>query len=73
MLMDINMPGMDGVGCAEKIFDLNPDAKIAFISGFEISGLDEFGDRIKDSIQTFLTKPVELADLSTALTRMLQE
>jgi len=72
VLMDINMPEMDGVNCAEKIFDLNPDAKIAFISGYEISGLDEFGDRIKDSIQTFLTKPVELADLSTALSHMLQ-
>ncbi len=72
VLMDINMPEMDGVNCAEKIFDLNPDAKIAFISGYEITGSDEFGDRIKDSIQTFLTKPVELADLSTALTHMLQ-
>ena len=72
VLMDINMPEMDGVNCAEKIFDLNPDAKIAFISGYEITGSDEFGDRTKDSIQTFLTKPVELADLSTALTHMLQ-
>ncbi len=72
VLMDINMPEMDGVNCAEKIFDLNPDAKIAFISGYEINGLDEFGDRIKNSIQTFLIKPVELAELSTALTRMLQ-
>ena len=72
VLMDINMPEMDGINCAEKIFDLNPDAKIAFISGYEINGLDEFGDRIKDCIQTFLIKPVALADLSTALTRMLQ-
>jgi two-component system response regulator AlgR len=72
VLMDINMPEMDGVNCAEKLFDLDPKAKIAFISGYEINGLDEFGDRIKDSIQTFLIKPVELAELSTTLTRMLQ-
>jgi signal transduction histidine kinase/CheY-like chemotaxis protein len=72
VLMDINMPEMDGANCAEKIFDLNPDAKIAFITGYEINGLDEFGDRIKDSVQTFLTKLVELAHLSTALTRLLQ-
>ena len=71
VLMDINMPEMDGANCAEKIFDLNPDAKIAFITGYEIEGLDEFGDRIKDSVKTFLTKPVELADLSSALSRML--
>jgi YesN/AraC family two-component response regulator len=73
VLMDISMPEMDGVNCAEKILDLNPDAKIAFLSGFGIEGLDEIGDRIKASIKTFLTKPVELADLSTALSRMLQE
>jgi len=73
VLMDISMPEMDGVNCAEKIFELNPDAKIAFLSGFGIEGLDEISDRIKSSVKTFLTKPVELADLSTALTRMLQK
>ena len=73
VLMDINMPEMDGVNCAEKIFDLNPDAKIAFLSGYGIESMDEFADRIKTSpIKTFLTKPVELADLSTALSRLLQ-
>ena len=72
VLMDINMPEMDGANCAGKILDLNPDAKIAFISGCEIEGPDEFGERIKDSVKTFLTKPVELADLSAALARMLQ-
>ena len=72
VLMDINMPEMDGVNCAEKILDLNPNARIAFISGYEINGLDEFGDRIKDSIKSFLIKPVELVDLSSTLTRMLQ-
>jgi PAS domain S-box-containing protein len=72
VLMDINMPEMDGVNCAEEIFDINPDAKIAFITGYEVEGLDEFGDRIKNSVKTFLTKPVELADLSSALSRMLK-
>jgi YesN/AraC family two-component response regulator len=74
VLMDIKMPEMNGLSCAEKIFDLNPDAKIAFLSGYGIESMDEFAGRIKTSpIKTFLTKPVELADLSTALTRMLQE
>jgi CheY-like chemotaxis protein len=73
VLMDINMPEMDGISCAEKIFDLNPDAKLAFISGYEIEGLDEFSDRIKAAIQNFLTKPVELADLSALLSRMLPQ
>ena len=73
VLMDINMPEMDGVNCAEKILDLNAAAKIAFITGYEAGSLDEFGDRIKNTVTTFLTKPVELADLSATLTRMLQQ
>jgi two-component system cell cycle sensor histidine kinase/response regulator CckA len=73
VLMDINMPEMDGANCAEKIFDLNPDAKIAFVTGYEINNRDDFSDRIRASIKTFLIKPVGLAELSTALTRMLQE
>jgi signal transduction histidine kinase/DNA-binding response OmpR family regulator len=72
VLMDINMPEMDGANCAEKILDINPDAKIAFITGYQVEGLDEFGERIKNSVKTFLTKPVELADLSATLSQMLQ-
>jgi two-component system response regulator AlgR len=72
VLMDINMPEMDGVNCAEKILEFNPDARIAFITGYEVEGLDGFSDRIKNSVKTFMTKPVELADLSTTLSRMLR-
>jgi CheY-like chemotaxis protein len=72
VLMDINMPEMDGVNCAEKILDLNSAAKIAFITGVEVDNLDEFNDHIKNAVTTFLTKPVDLADLSAALARMLQ-
>jgi CheY-like chemotaxis protein len=72
VLMDISMPEMDGINCAEKILDFNPEAKIAFITGYEVGGLDGFSDRIKNSVKTFLTKPVELADLSSTLARMLQ-
>ena len=53
---------------------LKKDAKIAFLSGYGIDAMDEFTDRIKASpIKDFLTKPVELADLSTTLTRMLKQ
>jgi PAS domain S-box-containing protein len=72
VLLDISMPEMDGVNCAEKILNLNPIAKIAFITGYEVGNLDDFGDRIKNAVTTCLTKPVELADLSATLSRMLQ-
>ena len=70
--LDISMPEMDGVNCAQKILDLNPIAKIAFITGYEVGNLNDFSDRIKEAIKTYLTKPVELADLSAALSRMLK-
>ncbi len=73
VLMDINMPEMDGANCAEKILDLNPAARIAFITGYEAESMEEFGDRINNAVTTFLTKPVGLADLSTTLSRMLHD
>jgi two-component system response regulator AlgR len=72
VLLDISMPEMDGVNCAQKILDLNPIAKIAFITGYEVGNLDGFSDRIKEAVTTYLTKPVELADLSAALSRLLK-
>ena len=73
VLLDINMPEMDGGSCAEKILDLNPDARIAFVTGYEVTSLNEFGDRVKNAVSTFLTKPVELANLSSTLSQMLKQ
>jgi CheY-like chemotaxis protein len=65
VLMDINMPGMDGITCAEKIKDFDPDAKIAIISGYE----ENYGIDVskKSLIAGYLTKPISLKDLSAFL------
>ena len=65
VLMDINMPGMDGITCAEKIIEFDADAKIAIISGYEENyGIDESK---RSLIAGYLTKPISLKDLSSFL------
>ena len=71
VLLDINMPEMDGFTCAEKILDLDAGANIAFVSGYEMNGLDGLKDRVKASIKGYLTKPVDLATLSGFLEQIL--
>ncbi|UCE55590.1 MAG: response regulator [Desulfobacterales bacterium] len=71
VLLDINMPEMGGFICAEKLLDIDPAAKIAFISGYEMNGLDGLKDRVKDSIRGYLTKPAALPELSSLLYQVL--
>ena len=71
VLLDINMPEMDGFTCADKLLDLDADAKIAFISGYEMNGLDGLKEKIKASIKGYLTKPVDLPTLSNFLEQLL--
>jgi two-component system cell cycle sensor histidine kinase/response regulator CckA len=71
VLLDINMPEMDGFTCAEKLMDLDPAAKIVFVSGYEMDGLDGLKNGVKEAIKGYLTKPVELGQLSTFLEQLL--
>jgi PAS domain S-box-containing protein len=71
VLLDINMPEMDGFTCADKLLDMDPAAKIAFISGYEMNGLDGLKEKVKASIKGYLTKPVDLPTLSTFLEQLL--
>ena len=71
VLLDINMPEMDGFTCADKLLDMDPMAKIAFISGYEMNGLDGLKEKVKASIRGYLTKPVDLPTLSNFLEQLL--
>jgi PAS domain S-box-containing protein len=71
VLLDINMPEMDGFTCADKLLDLDTDARIAFISGYEMNGLDGLKEKVKASIKGYLTKPVDLPTLSNFLEQLL--
>jgi PAS domain S-box-containing protein len=71
VLLDINMPVMDGFTFAEKLLKIDVDARIAFLSGYEMNGLDGLKDVVKNSIKGYLTKPVDLSTLSGFLEKLL--
>ncbi len=73
VLMDINMPEMDGITCIEKILNHDPNANISIFSGYEEEGIEGMSQRAKDSIIDFLAKPVGLEALSNLLAKMLKE
>jgi len=73
VLMDINMPEMDGITCIQKILDYDPGANISIISGYEIDSINGLSQQAKNSIKHYVAKPVALADLSILLGKMLKE
>ena len=73
VLMDINMPEMDGVACIEEILNYDPGANISIISGYEEEGVDGLSDTVRESIKDFRAKPLGLGDLSELLAGMLKE
>jgi signal transduction histidine kinase len=70
VLMDINMPEMDGTACIEEILNYDPNAKISIISGYELDGINGLGKKTKESIIDYLSKPIGLGDLSALLAKM---
>ena len=73
VLMDINMPEMDGVACIEEIFNYDPAANIAIISGYEEEGIDGLSEAVRKRIKDYRAKPLGLTDLSELLAAMLKE
>jgi PAS domain S-box-containing protein len=72
VLLDRNMPEMDGVTCTEKILEQDPEAKIVMLSGYEEDGSDGIHDKAKSSIKGYLVKPFDMRKLSLLLSRLLQ-
>ena len=63
-LLDIDMPGMNGLQLAEKIKTISPDTKIVFVTGYSDYAVDAF--KIKAS--GYLLKPVTKEDLAREIT-----
>jgi len=71
VLMDRNMPEIDGIACAEMILEYDPKAKIVIISGYDINGPDGVEKHKRGMIKGYLTKPVDTGELSNLLHELL--
>ncbi|MCP4688885.1 MAG: transporter substrate-binding domain-containing protein [Desulfobacterales bacterium] len=67
VLLDRNMPGMDGRTCARKLFEYDPNAKIIMISGYDSRDAPGVDEGLGGAIQGYLIKPIELGELSALL------
>jgi PAS domain S-box-containing protein len=73
VLLDRNMPEMDGISCGEKIMEYDPGAKIVIISGYDEHGPVALDDERRKFIKGYLTKPIDMNKLSTILAQLLQK
>jgi signal transduction histidine kinase/ActR/RegA family two-component response regulator len=72
VLMDRVMPDMDGSACIEKIVEMDPNANIVIISGYNDSGPDGIDQKIKRLVKGYLTKPFKAHELSDVISRALE-
>ena len=72
VLIDRNMPEMDGIQCIENLIKLDNDAKIIIISGYESDGSNGISDDIRRSIKGYLTKPCNAIELSNMVFNVLE-
>jgi nitrogen-specific signal transduction histidine kinase len=71
VLMDRNMPYMDGNTCAAKIIEKDPDANIILVSGYDEKGPNGLDPVTKELIKGYLTKPLDAGELMRILMRLL--
>jgi len=67
VLMDRNMPCMNGVEAARQVLEFDPEAKVVLLSGFDASGYDGIEPRLLKQIKAYLTKPIQIKELSQIL------
>jgi CheY-like chemotaxis protein len=73
VLLDRNMPEMDGITCARKILEDDPEARIILISGYEETGPTGIDDKTKSFIKGYLSKPIDVQSLTSLLARVIND
>lgn len=71
VLLDVRMPGMDGVEALRRIKEINRDAEVIIISGH--GDMDMAIKCLRMEASNFLTKPVSEEILSLSIKRSLEK
>jgi len=71
VLLDVRMPGMDGIEVLSRIKEANPDTEVVIITGH--GDLDMAVECLRKEASNFLTKPVDDEILSLSLKRSLEK
>jgi DNA-binding response OmpR family regulator len=69
-VLDIRMPGLDGVEVMERALQINPDLAIIFLTGH--ASLESAIAAVKADAVDYLLKPVSVRDLASAVARSLE-
>ena len=65
VILDINMPIVDGLSVAKKIKSIDEDTKIVMLTAF--SEKEHFLDAIKIQVTDYLIKPIKISELESTL------
>lgn len=65
VILDINMPIIDGLTVAKKIKDIDNDVKIIMLTA--LSEKEQFLDAIKIQVNDYLIKPIKIEDLENTI------
>jgi DNA-binding NtrC family response regulator len=66
-VVDLNLPGMDGLAFCEQLATLKPHTQMIILTGF--GDLDAARKAIRLQVVDFLTKPCSMDDLENAINR----
>lgn len=69
VIIDLNMPGMDGFTLLDKLKEVNPSIKTVIVSAY--SDMRTFRQAMNKGAFDFITKPVDFTDLEDVMMRSL--
>jgi len=70
VILDINMPVMDGKAAYEKMVEMKPDLKVLVASGYTLNGQAE--ELLQKGAHGFIQKPYSLEDIAAKITQVLK-
>lgn len=71
VLADINMPNMDGLSLAREIKAVNPEIRVAIITGYDY--FDYAVSALKAGVDDYLLKPVSRNDILELLSKLVND